>query len=308
MKKILGLDLGTNSIGWAVINEVQIDDKTTCLTGIDCTGSRIIPMDAKILGDFDKGNSISQTAERTRLRNIRRLIERSHLRRSRLHRVLMEMDWLPLHYMQCLDRYGNFINYQEPNIAWKKEQDGKYKFLFTDSYSEMLQEFANQLNWRFVSQSQKIKFTEELVRKYEDKWFWSELMQNIKVQEDIPDFENIFANHRSVVTFTDRIKEYRSNPCIYHFTHFYNAIDVIRSRKILSRDRAEELGLLKYDSAGSVVFRSNKAHKFARFYFRPCTPTQYYNEALGADSQLGYYNWRGEWKRTFRTGFSENGR
>ena len=37
----------------------------------------------------------------------------------------------------------------------------------------MLQEFANQLNWRFVSQSQKIKFTEELVRKYEDKWFWS---------------------------------------------------------------------------------------------------------------------------------------
>ena len=143
MKKILGLDLGTNSIGWAVINEVQIDDKTTCLTGIDSTGSRIIPMDAKILGDFDKGNSISQTAERTRLRNIRRLIERSHLRRSRLHRVLMEMDWLPLHYMQCLDRYGNFINYQEPKIAWEKEHDGKYKFLFTDSYSEMLQEFKS---------------------------------------------------------------------------------------------------------------------------------------------------------------------
>ena len=168
----------------------------------------------------------------------------------------------------------------------------------------MLQEFANRLNWRFVSQSQKIKFTEELVRKYEDKWFWPELMRNIKFQEDIPDFENIFANHRSIVTFTDRIKNYRSNPCIYHFTHFYNAIDVIRSRKILSRDRAEELGLLKYDSAGSVIFRSSKAHKFARFYFRPCTPTQYYNEALGADSKLGewrtkwYKNWYGEWEST----------
>ena len=55
----------------------------------------------------------------------------------------------------------------------------------------------------------------------------------------------------------------------------------------MSRDRAEELGLLKFDSAGSVVMRSNLAHPFARFYFRPCTPTQYYNEALGADSQLG---------------------
>lgn len=176
--------------------------------------------------------------------------------------------------------------------------------LGVDVTIEMLQEFANRLNWRLVSQSQKMKFTEELVRKYEDKWFWSELMRNIKFQEDIPDFENVFASHRSIVTFTDRIKDYRSNPCIYHFTHFYNAIDVIRNRKILSRDRAEELGLLKYDSAGSVVFRSSKAHKFARFYFRPCTPTQYYNEALGADSKLGewrtkwYKNWYGEWEST----------
>ena len=56
---------------------------------------------------------------------------------------------------------------------------------------------------------------------------------------------------------------------------------------------------MKYDSAGSVVFRSRKAHKFARFYFRPCTPTQYYNEALGADSQLGYTNKRGEWKSKY---------
>lgn len=194
----------------------------------------------------------------------------------------------------------DFLKKYKDAISW----DDFNERLGVDVTTEMLQEFANQLNWRFVSQSQKIKFTEKLVRKYKDKWFWSELMRNIKVQEDIPDFENIFANHRSIVTFTDRIKDYCSNPCIYHFTHFYNAIDVIRSRKILSRDRAKELGLLKYDSAGSVVFRSNKAHKFARFYFRPCTPTQYYNEALGADSKLGewrtkwYRNWYGEWEST----------
>ena len=192
----------------------------------------------------------------------------------------------------------NFLKKYKDVISW----DDFNERLGVDVTTEMLQEFANRLNWRFVSQSQKIKFTEELVRKYEDKWFWPELMRNIKVQEDIPDFESIFANHRSIVTFTNRIKDYHSNPHIYHFTHFYNAIDVIRSRKILSRDRAEELGLLKYDSAGSVVFRSSKAHKFARFYFRPCTPTQYYNEALGADSKLGewrtkwYKNWYGEWE------------
>jgi len=193
----------------------------------------------------------------------------------------------------------DFLKKYKNTISWEAFN----KRLDVNVTTDMLQEFADRLNWKLVSKSQKIKFTENLVRKYEDKWFWSELMRNLKVLEDIPDFEAIFAAHRSVVTFTDRIRDYRSNPCIYHFTHFYNAIDVIRSRKILSRDRAEELGLLKYDSAGSVVFRSNKAHKFARFYFRPCTPTQYYNEALGADSQLGYYNWKGEWKSKYPKAF-----
>ena len=57
MKLILGLDLGTNSIGWAVI-VAEIDDEGNLqLVKIDAAGSRIIPMDATVLGDFDKGNS-----------------------------------------------------------------------------------------------------------------------------------------------------------------------------------------------------------------------------------------------------------
>lgn len=102
MKKILGLDLGTNSIGWAILNAdvVTRENDTTFLkpTGIDCAGSRIIPMSADILGDFDKGNSISQTAERTRLRMVRRLRERNILRRERMLRTLKIMGFLPEHF------------------------------------------------------------------------------------------------------------------------------------------------------------------------------------------------------------------
>lgn len=72
MKKILGLDLGTNSIGWAVINSSVDDEGKEKLTSISSCGSRIIPMDAATLGDFDKGNAKSSVAERTRLRGIRR--------------------------------------------------------------------------------------------------------------------------------------------------------------------------------------------------------------------------------------------
>lgn len=146
MKKILGLDLGTNSIGWAVVNaETETrSDETTYLkpVGISVAGSRIIPMSADILGDFDKGNSVSQTAERTSYRSVRRLHERNLLRRERLLRVLRIIGFLPKHFDDQIDRYGKFAQNCEPKLPWRKREDGKMEFLFQDSFNEMLADYA----------------------------------------------------------------------------------------------------------------------------------------------------------------------
>lgn len=141
MKKILGLDLGTNSIGWAVILADINEDGFLELYRIEASGSRIIPMDAAILGDFDRGNSISQTAERTRMRGIRHLRERELLRRERLHRVLSLCKFLPCHYADKLDRYGHFLKNEEPKIAWRKDAAGRSEFIFQESFNEMLADF-----------------------------------------------------------------------------------------------------------------------------------------------------------------------
>ena len=141
MKRILGLDLGTNSIGWAVLLSSLDENGEIHLDRIEGAGSRIIPMDAAMLGDFDRGNSISQTAERTRLRGIRHLLERCLLRRERLHRVLDILGFLPLHYSQSLNRYGKIKEGEEPKLAWYKNVDGKNEFLFKDSFNEMLEDF-----------------------------------------------------------------------------------------------------------------------------------------------------------------------
>ncbi|MCA0365419.1 MAG: type II CRISPR RNA-guided endonuclease Cas9 [Bacteroidetes bacterium] len=135
MKTILGLDLGTNSIGWALINQ-DFENSTGKILGM---GSRIIPMSQDILGEFGKGNSISQTAERTSLRGVRRLRERFLLRRERLHRVLNLMNFLPEHYSSQIDfekRLGKFKNHSEPKIAYDEG-----KFLFLESFEEMISEF-----------------------------------------------------------------------------------------------------------------------------------------------------------------------
>lgn len=146
MKKILGLDLGTNSIGWAVVNadEACRDNETSYLkpTDISAAGSRIIPMSADILGEFDKGNSVSQTASRTGFRGTRRLLERNLQRRERLLRVLKKMNFLPEHFARQIDEYGKFVNDAEPKLAWSKGKDGKYDFVFKESFNDMLADFA----------------------------------------------------------------------------------------------------------------------------------------------------------------------
>jgi CRISPR-associated endonuclease Csn1 len=140
MKKILGLDLGTNSIGWAVVN-ADDNGNPQSIVGM---GSRIIPMDADAMGKFDKGVSFSQTKVRTDYRGTRRLRERVLLRRERLHRVLDLMGFLPEHYSAKLTRYGKFSDDSEPKLAWRKNDSGIYEFLFKESFEEMVSEFKKE--------------------------------------------------------------------------------------------------------------------------------------------------------------------
>lgn len=146
MKKILGLDLGTNSIGWSLI-ERNYKDKVEGYLGsgrILGMGSRIIPMNEAILSEFGKGNSVSQTAARTDYRGARRLRQRHLLRRERLHRVLNILDFLPEHYSKAIDfekRLGQFIENKEPKLAYLQNSEGKFEFLFQDSFNEMVQDF-----------------------------------------------------------------------------------------------------------------------------------------------------------------------
>lgn len=147
MKHILGLDLGTNSIGWAVINAIKEENtQKEQLIGINTAGSRIIPMDAAQLGDFNKGNTVSQTANRTQFRGVRRLYERKKLRRERLHRILQLLGFLPKHYASQLDRYGKFIANSEPKLAWTTNTHEPSYFIFQSSFQEMLNDFLQNNN------------------------------------------------------------------------------------------------------------------------------------------------------------------
>ena len=148
IKRILGLDLGTNSIGWALV-EIDHENGTVKIIGI---GSRILPMDAGEVKKYKEGGKIvSIAAQRTEYRGKRRLNERFLLRRDRLHLVLNLLDALPPHYKIEIDftnekgeKSGQFKKNKEPKLAYLPKRDGekKSRFIFKDSYEEMLDELG----------------------------------------------------------------------------------------------------------------------------------------------------------------------
>lgn len=140
MKRIGGFDLGTNSIGWSLI-DLDFNNKEGKILGL---GSRIIPMDAAEMGNFDAGQTISQTADRTGYRGTRRLYQRDNLRRERLHRVLNVLNFLPEHYSQSIDfekKLGQFKPDTEVKLPFRKDENDKFHFVFQESFNEMVEEF-----------------------------------------------------------------------------------------------------------------------------------------------------------------------
>src|SRR5690606_37409139 len=108
-----------------------------------------------LLDEFRKCSSISQTAERTRLRSVRRLRERHLLRRERLHRVLNKLGFLPEHYAAKIDfddRLGQFLPDTETKLAYTDDQ-----FIFQKSFEEMLAEFQ-QHQPSLVANGKKIPY------------------------------------------------------------------------------------------------------------------------------------------------------
>lgn len=217
-------------------------------------------------------------------------------------KILSHSSHINISDTKVLDRYKSYLDWNivsnSPNLSLTEEVLDKFKdylnwiivcrrtdFIIT---AEILEKFKTKLDWSRISRTGNIEFTHEIVDKYRDRWDWVALSENPSFRAS--GVESSFKKELNLMEFYNELKSNcHGKPYVYHFTHMFNAIEVIRTRKILSRNRANELGLLKYDAAGSVVHRSSKAHHYARFYYRTGTQTQFYNECLGKQRNTKYY-------------------
>lgn len=159
--------------------------------------------------------------------------------------------------------------------------------------TQVLSQFKKYLKWNLISANTNIDFTKKIIQQFKSYWNWTILKANKRAQELLGNYMVEEISKSAILTFIDKIEQQHSRwkGHIYHFSHIDNAVQIIREKKIKSRQTANQLS----DSAGNVVYSRTDAHPYARFYFRPHTQTQFYNEFQGIDNDMGYKDKFGAW-------------
>lgn len=125
MTRIIGIDTGTNSLGWAVVD--RLSDGTYSLVK---KGSLIFQEGVKI----EKGNESSKAAERTGYRSIRRHYFRRRLRKIEVLKVLTRYGWCPPLSEEALHLWHVKKQYplDDEFMAWQRTSDaeGKNPYFF----------------------------------------------------------------------------------------------------------------------------------------------------------------------------------
>ncbi|MCY1634164.1 type II CRISPR RNA-guided endonuclease Cas9 [Marinifilum sp. D737] len=149
MKKILGLDLGTTSIGWALVNEAENECEQSEIIKL---GVRVNPLTTDEQTDFEKGNPLSVNADRTLKRGARRNLQRYKQRRKNLHDLLAKSGIITKDTV--LTEEGNFTTHE----TWRLRSLSASKKIEKEEFARVLLAINKKRGYR---SSRKAKNEEE---------------------------------------------------------------------------------------------------------------------------------------------------
>ena len=120
MTKILGLDTGTNSLGWAIVEKESVQSYHLLYKGVNIFQEGV---------NLDKGNESSKAAERTEHRSTRVRYYRIKLRKIKLLRILTQNGLCPPLTSEELRgwRYQKVYPNDELFMQWQRTDESSTK-------------------------------------------------------------------------------------------------------------------------------------------------------------------------------------
>lgn len=133
MGKILGLDLGTNSLGWAVVESTESSYRLLD-KGVDIFQEGVAR---------DQGREVATCSDRTKARAARRHYYRRRLRKIELLKVLIANDFCPALTPGQLDawRYQKKYPMDEAFLLWQRTDDKTERNPYRDRFEALTEQF-----------------------------------------------------------------------------------------------------------------------------------------------------------------------
>jgi CRISPR-associated endonuclease Csn1 len=229
-KTILGLDLGTNSIGWAL---VEIDELGNPIR-IIAMGSRIIPLNSNDRDQFQKGQAISKNQDRTTARTQRKGYDRKQLRKFNLKKVLTKYNIMPnfeLMNMPMLELWK--LRSDAVNEEISAEQLGRILYMFNQKrgYKSARSEanidkkdtdYVAAVNGRYADLKDKNQtigqyFYTELNNGTENNTYFRTKDRVYPREAYIEEFDKIIATQRSTHSFlTEEVIDNLKNEIVFY--------------------------------------------------------------------------------------------
>lgn len=175
-----------------------------------------------------------------------------------------------------------FLKYKDKDWDWLH---------FTETFALQIDEsvlsvLSGKIVWNELSRNENLQLTDKLITKFDGFWNFVELYKQQRRFTDVvqqalqPYFDE--PKTRFLIRIDEQYSSWKGY--VYHFTHLSNAVKIIKEMAIKSRYSANQIN----NSAGNVPDSSDKPKAYARFYFRPHTPAQFYNENLGKSPSDDY--------------------
>lgn len=191
-EKILGIDLGISSLGWAVVEYDKQDDKNNKI--IDC-GVRLFTA-AETPKEKESPNKARRDA-----RGIRRVIKRRRIRMNKIKNLLISHGLLSKNDLDI--EKGMFNSAKNRVDVWQLRYDALKRVLDNNELSRVLIHIAKHRGFKFIGddksdkESGKVKKAgEELRNKFQNagyktvgEWLWNERGLNQKKRNRSGDYE-----------------------------------------------------------------------------------------------------------------------
>lgn len=174
-----------------------------------------------------------------------------------------------------ITHFGEWIFFNEKDVDLSTENLANRSEYLKYNNRKILDAYRNNIEKKKKIEAEEKRKALELAKQKE-----IELQRQNKLEEELKH------EIKSKENFINMLQSNYQFEGFHHYTDFINFLDIMKTGKLLSRNKAFKCGFIDAAEQSVIDRTSEKVKEYVRFYYKEKTPTIYDNEGIKVDNSL----------------------